>query len=579
MVPISMLILALLLTAAPDCEVVVFLGAECPLARLYVPRLNELAARYPEVRFRAVNASQQDSPAEVAQFGTLLRFPYEKDDGTLARRLSATRSPEAFLLVNGRIVYQGRIDDQYTPGTNRGSPTRRDLEEALTEILAGQPVSISKTPAVGCHLSVPVNPTGQITYDDVAPILHHKCAECHRPGQVAPFSLLSYDETIGWEQTIKEVVLAGRMPPWHADPAHGHFANDRSLTEPQKELLIEWIDHGCPAGKSHPQPPQFPSGWQIRPDIVLEMDRFFTVPAEGVLDYQEFTIDPHFTKNTWVQAVEIQPGNPAVVHHINVYLRPPGAAPETLFLNHVQDYYLAMTVPGNTVTLWPQGVAKLIPAGWNVVLSVHYQPNGSVQTDRSRLALQLADDVRQQAATRVFLDLDMVVPPHSVTKITQSWTLEDDFTLYALYPHMHLRGKSMIFEIVSPRREVLLNVPRYDFNWQHRYVLSQPRQLAKGTVIRCEAVYDNTAANPSNPDPSATVRFGPQSTDEMFQACFEVARTHENLQAWRLRPVLVFSTVALLAVFSLARIVGGLRRPQARSASEGNDANAAAAIV
>jgi hypothetical protein len=477
--------------------------------------------------------------------------------------LSATRSPEAFVLVGGHIVYQGRIDDQYLPGTNRGAPTRRDLEEAIKEVLAGRPVSISRTRAVGCVLSVPVQPRGHITYSDVAPILHQKCAECHRPGQVAPFSLLTYEDTIGWGETIKETVLEGRMPPWHADPAFGHFSNDRSLTAEQKGLLLAWIDQGCAQGENHPRPPVFTEGWKIRPDVVLEMERFFTVPAEGVLDYQEFTIETGFKKDTWVQAVEIQPGNPKVVHHINVFLRPPGAEAETLYLNDLQDYYLAMTVPGNTVTLWPQGVAKVIPAGWNVVFSVHYQPNGSVETDRSRLALQLAENVRQQAATRVFLDLEMVVPPQSVTKISKTWMLEDDYTLYALYPHMHLRGKSMIFEIVSPQCEVLLNVPRYDFNWQHRYVLSEPRQLAKGTVIRCEAVYDNTADNPSNPDPSATVRFGPQSTDEMFQACFEVARTHEDLSAWRVRPAVLLSAAMVLAVFSFMGIARRGRRPPA----------------
>ncbi|HUE70201.1 MAG TPA: thiol-disulfide isomerase [Pirellulaceae bacterium] len=555
-------LVTLLLAAAPNPEVIVFLGTECPMARLYVLRLNDLANRYPEIRFRALNASDQDSAAEVAEFGKRLRFPYEKDDGSQARRLSATRSPEAFLLVGGRIVYRGRIDDQYTPGTNRGSPTRHDLEEAIKEVLAGRPVSIISTQATGCRLSVPVKPSGEITFDDVAPILHQKCAECHRPGQVAPFPLLTYEDTLGWGAMIEEVVATGRMPPWHADPAHGHFANDRSLTAEQKELLLEWVAAGSPAGRNHPLPPSFDDGWKIRPDRIIAMDRFFQVPAEGVLDYQEFTIDPGFRDDTWVQAVEIRPGNPAVVHHINVFLRPPGAPPDSLYLNRVQDVYLAMLVPGNAVTLWPEGIAKLIPAGWNIVFSVHYQPNGTVQTDRSQLALQLADAVRQQAATRVFVDLDMLVPPRAVVSVSKTWKLEDDFTLYALYPHMHLRGKSMIFEIISPQREVLLNVPRFDFNWQHRYVLSEPRKLAKGTVIECRAVFDNTAENPHNPDPGAIVRFGPQSTDEMFQACFEVVRTNENLNGWPSSPWVLLSAAAVISLgYLVSRFCGRGRRP------------------
>ena len=540
-----------------DTEVIVFLGTECPLARLYVPRLNDLAARYGQVRFRGLNASDQDSAEEVAEFARRLRFPYEKDDGSHARRLSATRSPEAFLLVGGRIVYRGRIDDQYTPGTNCGSPTRCDLEEAIKEVLSGRPVSISSTQATGCRLSLAVKPAGAVTYDDVAHILHQKCAECHRPGQVAPFSLLTYEDTVGWGAMIEEVVRSGRMPPWHADPAHGHFANDRSLSPEQKELLLAWIAGGAPPGKNYPQPPTFDDGWKIRPDRIVSMERYFEVPAEGVLDYQEFSIDPGFHKDAWVQGLEVRPGNRAVVHHINVLMRPPGAKPDTLYLNGVQDVYLATAVPGNHVTFWPDGIAKRIPAGWHIVLSVHYQPNGTVQSDRSQVALQLADRVRQQVASRVFVDLDMVVPPNSVTTVTKRWKLEDDFTLYALYPHMHLRGKSMIFEIISPQREVLLDVPHYDFNWQHRYVLSEPRKLAKGTVIECRAVFDNTAANPHNPDPSATVRFGPQSTDEMFQACFEVVRTHEDLSRWQFSPLVLLLIAAVMSVgFLVSRFCG-----------------------
>jgi hypothetical protein len=253
----------------------------------------------------------------------------------------------------------------------------------------------------------------------------------------------------------------------------------------------------------------------------------FQVPAEGVLDYQEFPLDPGFSEDTWIQAVEVQPGNRAVVHHINVYLRPRGAPKGSLYLNRMADFYLAMAVPGNTVTTWPSGIAKVIPAGWEVVLSVHYQPNGTSQSDRSSIALQLADPrtVRQQVATRLLQHAGEPLPANKLTPITVSWTLDENYTLYALYPHMHLRGKSMEFEADD---EILLSVPRYDFNWQHRYVLAEPMRLLKGTVIRCTAVYDNTSANPNNPDHSSEVRWGTQSTDEMFQGALEIVRTNED---------------------------------------------------
>jgi mono/diheme cytochrome c family protein len=532
---IAYLALLCLAVAGPRYEVVVFLGTECPMAKLYAGRLNELAERYPQITFRAVNCSQQDSHADVFEFGKRLRFPFEKDDGRLARRLGATRSPEAFLLFEHRVVYRGRIDDQYSPGTNRAEPTRRDLEEAIKDVLAGRAVAVPETKPTGCRLSLPAEQRGKVTFEQVAPILHRRCAECHRPGQVAPFSLLTYHDTVGWGPMIREVVENGRMPPWGADPRYGEFANDRSLRVDEKELLLRWLSAGAPPGEKEPIPPQFRDGWAIRPDLILTMEQPFEVPAEGVLDYQEFAVDPGFDCDTWIQGVEIRPGNRSVVHHINVYLRPKDAAPETLYLNAMNDYYLAMTVAGNAVTDWPEGIAKIVPAGWELVLSVHYQPNGSPQEDQSSIALQLADPstVRQQVATRTFLKEDMILPPNRVTEVSTTWTLEDDYTLYALYPHMHLRGRSMQFEIVSPHEEVLLDVPKFDFNWQHRYVLAEPKLLRRGTIIRCMAQYDNTANNPNNPNPNAEVRHGRQTTDEMFQACFEIVRTHENRLASR----------------------------------------------
>lgn len=521
------MLLALLLFALPgDYEVVVFLGTDCPLAKLYASRLNDLSQRYPQIHFRAVNASQQDSEGEIASFGKLLRFSYTKDY-QLARELAASRSPEAFLLHHGRVVYSGRIDDQYVPGANKSKPTRHGLQEAIQEVLSGQTVSVPRTEATGCYLSMPEETAGEVTYQEVAPILHKRCAPCHRPGQVAPFSLLTYEDTVGWGKTMREVVSQGRMPPWHADPEFGKFSNDRSLSAEERALLFAWLDAGSPRGNSEPSPPTFPAGWSIRADRVFTMAAPFHVPAEGVLEYQEFALDPEFREDAWIQAVEVQPGNRAIVHHINVYVRPRGTQKGSIFLGSMGDFYLAMTVPGNAVTSWPNGIAKVIPAGWEIVLSVHYQPIGTPQSDRSSIALELADPrtVRQQAATRLLLHAGNPLPANKLSPITVTWKLEEDYTLYALYPHMHLRGKSMRFEADG---EILLSVPHYDFNWQHRYVLAQPKHLPQGTVIRCTAVYDNTSANPNNPDPNVAVQWGTQSTDEMFQAGFEIVRTNED---------------------------------------------------
>ena len=282
----------------------------------------------------------------------------------------------------------------------------------------------------------------------------------------------------------------------------------------------------------------------------------FVVPAEGVLDCRQFAIDPGFAEDTWIQAIEIRPGNRSVVHHVNFYAKPKNALAEQLFINELGDYYLAMAVPGNSVTAFPQGIAKVIPAGWDIVLEIHYVPNGTEQVDRTSLALTIVDrsTVRQQIATRAILDDQLVIGPDERKTVAHSWKLDDDYTLFALYPHMHLRGRSMVFEARHPdgRQEVLLNVAQYDFAWQYRYVLGKPKELSRGTVITVTAEYDNTPANPRNPDPSATVRAGRQSSDEMFQACLEVCRTGENLMGdsqWPgLRPLWLVAAIAAVGI-------------------------------
>jgi peroxiredoxin len=525
--------------------VVAFLGLECPLARLYSHRLNELREEFGPrgVAFVAVSANRHDTFEAMREFAKGLNFPMLHDEaGRVVEEFAATRSPEVFLLDQQRqVIYQGRIDDQYAPGVHgRTAPMRRDLAEAIHQALARQPIDVATTEPPGCHIDrgPAIALDKGITYSrDIAAIMDARCVECHRPGEAAPFSLVEYEDVVNWRETIREVVAAKRMPPWGA--RGGHFANDRSLSDEQRRMILAWIDGGAPEGDptERPRMPRFKDGWQIRADRVLAMPTAFEVPREGVLDYQEFVIDPGFTSDTWVQAVEIRPGNRAVVHHINVYVKPKGADKDRLYVDSLGDYYLAMAVPGNSVTQLPPGTAKLIPAGWTIVMSVHYTPNGVAQPDISRVALELADPrrVRKQIATRAILDDYLVIEPEALKTVTHRWTVEDDYTLYALYPHMHWRGKSMRFDACYPNgeTEVLLDVPAYDFAWQFRYVLSTPRALPRGTAITVTAVYDNTTANPNNPDPQATVRSGRQSTDEMFQACFEICRTHEDLVAAR----------------------------------------------
>ncbi len=538
--------------------VVAFLGVDCPLSRLYGPRLAEMARDFGPrgVGFVAIDANQHDAPSDLLRYlrDHPLPFPLLKDVGnTVADQFGAERNPEVFVLDERRVVrYRGRIDDQYLPGAQRSHPGRRDLAIALEELLSGQRVSQPLCPASGCRISRLGKPSahGAITYyRDIAPILQKHCQSCHRPGEIAPFSLISYKDAAGWAATIREVVADRRMPPWHADPRYGKFANDPSLSEPDRQLLLGWIDSGCPEGDPAEQklpPPVFSQGWHIpTPDQVVTMAQPFTVPAQGTIDYQYFVVDPGFREDRWIQAAEVRPGNRTVVHHCNVFLQPPGAN-EVQVQGELESCWLVTYVPGHSPLVLPEGMAKKVPAGWRLVFGMHYTAIGSAQIDQTSVGLKFADPrtVKKEVATRAMIDLALCIPPRVAEhRVTQTWQINCDMLLLSLFPHLHLRGKSFRYEAIYPdgTSEILLDVPRYDFNWQHRYELAQPKRLPAGSFLRSTAVYDNSADNPLNPNPDAEVREGPQSWDEMFRGYFDVVLADQDLtrpvplyiQAWQ----------------------------------------------
>ncbi len=320
--------------------VIAFLGTECPLAKLYGGRLQKLADEFTSqgVAFYAIMSNQQDSLTEIAAYARKheITFPVLKDAGNhVADQIGARRTPEIFVLDQDRqICYHGRVDDQYGVGYLRDEPQREDLKIALTELLAGKPVSQPSTKPVGCfigRLREP-NPNSKVTYSNqISRLFQKHCVECHREGEIAPFALNEYEEVAGWAETIAEVVRDQRMPPWHADPQHGKFANDRSLTKEEKELIYTWVENGAPQGdpKNLPKPQTYVTGWKLpqKPDSVFYMDdKPFTVPAQAGkrgVKYQYFTVDPGFTEDKWLKGAEALPGNRAVVHHILVFARPP----------------------------------------------------------------------------------------------------------------------------------------------------------------------------------------------------------------------------------------------------------------
>lgn len=504
---------------------VVFIGTECPLVNLYVLRLAELQRELGPsgLQILAINSNSQDSPADVAKHAQArkLPFPVLLDPGQkVADLFAAERTPEVFLLdPSGIVRYCGRIDDQYGVGKNRLAPTRHDLKEAIQEILAGKPVSIPKTSVAGCFIG-----REPVTYArDITPLLQNHCQECHRPGQVAPFSLLTYEQASRWSKTIAEVVSDGRMPPWNADPRHGEFANDRRLPEAQRKLLLNWVAQGCPKGddKDLPAVRELPKSATLEtPDLVLTMKEAFAIPAQAPakgIAYQYFVLPANFDEDVWVQAVEARPGNRAVVHHMMVYV---GDKPGVSQMESADIDVLAAYVPGNKPAIYPQGLAKRIPKGAKLVLEMHYTANGTAQMDQSSIALIFAKSPpKHEVRSRFIANRKFAIPPkadqHEVTAAT---TFEKDALILALSPHMHLRGKSFLFRAIYPdkRTEILLSVPRYDFNWQHSYALKKPLHVPAGTRIECVGVFDNSAANPNNPDPTQAVRWGDQSWEEMM---------------------------------------------------------------
>jgi peroxiredoxin len=537
---------------ASPALVVVFLGTECPLAKQYAPRLQELADKFAkqDVAVVVVNSNQQDSLTELAHFAktTGLSVPILKDLGNkVADQFQAERTPEAFVLdADRKIAYHGRIDDQFTYGRQKPKAAKNYVVEAVEALLAGKPIETPETEAHGCHIGRILAPDNdsKVTYSNqIARIFQERCVHCHRPGEIGPFSLTNYDEVVGWAEMIREVVSEQRMPPWHADPKHGTFANDTRLSDTDKQQIIAWVEAGAPEGdKSQlPPPKQFAEGWQMgEPDEVFYIaDQPYKVPASGEVRYQYFIVDPGFKQDKWIQAAECRPGNRGVVHHIIVGIAPQNGQ-DRKTVGGIHSEWLTATAPGGRPLELQDGYAKLIPAGSKLFFQMHYTPNGKPQTDRSCVGFKYADPatVKKQVATDKAATNKFVIPPGSENHpVEAGHRFDRDTELLALFPHMHLRGKSFRYTLVYPdkHREILLDVPHYDFNWQNGYALAEKKIIPAGSTMHCEATFDNSEKNLANPDPTKSVRWGDQTWEEMMIGYFDIALVDQDLSKSRVR--------------------------------------------
>ncbi len=531
--------------------VVAFLGTECPLAKLYAPRLAELADEFTDrgVAFVGVNSNQQDSITELAHYAAEygIEFPLLKDVGNvIADQFEAVRTPEIFVLDQDRVVqYFGRVDDQFGFQGNgiayqRNEPRRRDLAIALEELLAHKPVTQAVCLNQGCHIGRVKKPEAEseITYSKhIAKIYNDNCVTCHREGQIGPFSLTSYDEAAGWAEMCREVTSQRRMPPWHADPAIGHFGNDARLSDEEIAMIDKWCDNGAPEGDPADLPPApvFPEGWQIpEPDEVVYMaDEAYDVPASGTIEYQKFVVDPGWTEDKWVQAIECVPGNPAVVHHIIVYLIPPDVTPSGQ-AGRLRSNWLGAFAPGLRTKPLDTGYARYVQKGSKLLFELHYTANGTPQKDRSFAGFVFADPktVQKEVAVQNAANFAFKIPPGAPNHAVEAdFVFRQNSLLLSMSPHLHLRGKAFRYELIYPdgKEETLLWIPGYDFGWQTTYELAEPKYVPRGSTLHCVAYYDNSEDNLANPDPSEEVTWGEQTWDEMMFGWFEMALADQDL--------------------------------------------------
>ena len=525
--------------------VFVFTTTQCPLVKRYLPKLVDLSKQFQDqdVMFVAVNVGLDDSIRDMASQALDFDAPFTfvKDyDLSCATALGVTRTPQVVVLdQQHRLRYRGRIDDQLRLGGARPQPSRNDLEQALTELLAGKPISLPETPVDGCIITAPSNQpsnTALTYYHDIAPIFARHCARCHHPNSAAPFSLLTSDQVVANAEMIAEVVRDETMPPWYASRQHGNFQNDASLSTAEKDKLLSWIASGQPLGNAEEAETLVDADklsetkWRIgEPDLVVTMAEEHTVQPTGFVPYK-YVVLPHlFIGETWVEAFEIRPENRAVVHHCNLaYMTSKGASDETFITGYV---------PGGQpldLSHFHAGAAYRIPAGAALGLQIHYTTTGVEEKSRIQVGLRFPrENVKKKLHHFVLDPRGWKITPHDPAfRIASSHKLKHDADLLGLFTHMHVRGRDMTFFATPPEsdRETLLQIPNYNFEWQLGYELEPGTKiLPKGTVVEATAHFDNSAFNPYNPDPDKAVEYGPQTVDEMFNGFVFYVDNNEQL--------------------------------------------------
>jgi thiol-disulfide isomerase/thioredoxin len=512
-------------------------STSCPLSKKYLPTLAQLAkqAAADKIAVVLVNPTATDDPADVRKAAVLLgpNGVYVHDTkGDLRSALQLTSTTDALLVDSARTVrYHGAIDDQYGFGYALAEPRKKFLSTAMQQYVKGDAVAIAATDAPGCRLELPkadAAPTAVTYHNRISRIVQTHCAECHRAGGVAPFSLETRDDLAAHAAMIDTVVKGGTMPPWFAAPGPAGettpWLDDCSLALADRDDLLAWLAGGRVEGdpRDAPLPRIYASGWTIgEPDLVARFPAAVPVQATGVMNYQNVDVELNLDEDKWVERIEIRPGAPQVVHHILVFVRSPQLPAEGARRPGEDGIsYWAIYVPGNAKQVYQKGFARKLPKGSRLRFQIHYTPNGTATEDLTQIGFVFADRQPEfEVKTASLVNAWFEIPPGSDNHTDFAKVrLPADATVLGFLPHMHLRGKACRYEAVSAdgKRETLLDIPRYDFNWQLMYSLAEPRTFKQGTVLKFSATFDNSTGNPANPDPQATVHWGAQTTDEMI---------------------------------------------------------------
>jgi Ca2+-binding EF-hand superfamily protein len=522
-------------------------STSCPLSKKYLPTLVELVkSSGPDVTWVLVNPQATDKLADMqaaaGQFHGGAIYVHDKE-GQLATTLGALTTTDVIVLDAARTVaYHGAIDDQYGFGYSIDAPRYRYLADALAAITSGKQPLVSATEAPGCTLeqSSKESRAADVTYHNrISRIVQRHCVECHREGGVGPFALDTYDDLAAHARMVKQVVERRIMPPWFAvepktdaktkpnaesNAVHTPWANDRSLAEAEKNDLLAWIAGGKPEGdrRDAPQPLVFDKGWLIgKPDAIFQFAKPVPIKATGVMPYQNIIVETNLAEDKWVQAIEVQPGDRGVVHHVLVFVQ----GEEEADGDQVDDAaaerggFWGIYVPGNSTLAYPEGLAKRIPKGAKLKFQMHYTPNGNATTDQTRIGLIWAKEPpKHEVRVAGIVNARISIPPGADNHREEAaLRIPMDATIMGFLPHLHLRGKACKYEVTRSdgQTTTLLDIPRYDFNWQLLYRYFEPLTLKAGDTLRFTAWFDNSDKNPANPDPSKTVRWGSQTFDEM----------------------------------------------------------------